>query len=107
MELMIADITRIASVNADTRRQSGLHMKATRTNPSMATTIKVTHSMQTGLSRTVTPESMPNNHNHTHKPDVGVVGPEAVAEATVVAGVKDVVVVMVKATLQTEGKAAT
>ena len=80
----------------------------------MATTIKGMRSMQTGLSRTMTPESwlpMLSNNNHTHNPDVVVAGPEAVAEAAVMARVKDVVMAMVKdvvkAALQTEGEAAT
>ena len=111
MDLMIPNTTQIASINADTQRQSGLHMKPTQINPSMDTAIKGIHSIQTGLSRPVIPEPMLNNHNHTHNPDVGVAGPKAVAEAAVMAWVQDVVVVVVEvvveAALQTEGEAAT
>ena len=59
----------------------------------------------------MTPKSMLNNHNHTHNPDMGMAGPKAMAEATVVAWVQDMVMVIVKfvveAMLQTEGEAAT
>ena len=51
---------------------------------------------------------MLSNNKCTYHPDVVVVGPEAVAEAAVMVGVKDMVVVEVvaEAALRTKGEAA-